>query len=48
MLRQITHTSVWVHDIDEALAFYTSKLGFEVRYDIREESWSWVVVAPPA
>jgi catechol 2,3-dioxygenase-like lactoylglutathione lyase family enzyme len=47
MLNQITHTGVWVHDIDEALAFYTSKLGFEVRYDIREESWSWVVVAPP-
>jgi catechol 2,3-dioxygenase-like lactoylglutathione lyase family enzyme len=47
MLSQITHTGVWVHDIDEALAFYTSKLGFEVRYDIREETWSWVVVAPP-
>jgi catechol 2,3-dioxygenase-like lactoylglutathione lyase family enzyme len=47
MLSQITHTGVWVHDIDEALAFYTSKLGFEVRYDIREATWSWVVVAPP-
>jgi catechol 2,3-dioxygenase-like lactoylglutathione lyase family enzyme len=47
MLSQITHTGIWVHDIDEALAFYTSKLGFEVRYDIREETWSWVVVAPP-
>lgn len=47
MLTQITHTGVWVHDIDEALAFYTDKLGFEVRFDIREETWSWVVVAPP-
>jgi catechol 2,3-dioxygenase-like lactoylglutathione lyase family enzyme len=47
MLNQITHTGVWVHDIDEALAFYTSKLGWEVRYDIREPTWSWVVVAPP-
>jgi catechol 2,3-dioxygenase-like lactoylglutathione lyase family enzyme len=47
MLSQITHTGVWVHDIDEALEFYTSDLGFEVRYDIREETWSWVVVAPP-
>lgn len=46
MLTQITHTGVWVHDIDEALAFYTDKLGFEVRFDIREETWSWVVVAP--
>jgi catechol 2,3-dioxygenase-like lactoylglutathione lyase family enzyme len=47
MLNQITHTGVWVHDIDEALEFYTSKLGFEVRHDIREPTWSWVVVAPP-
>src|SRR5437868_4566785 len=46
MLSQITHTGVWVHDIDEALAFYTSKLGFEVRSDIRESTWSWVLVAP--
>jgi catechol 2,3-dioxygenase-like lactoylglutathione lyase family enzyme len=47
MLTQITHAGVWVHDIDEALAFYVGKLGWEVRYDIREETWSWVVVAPP-
>jgi catechol 2,3-dioxygenase-like lactoylglutathione lyase family enzyme len=47
MLTQITHTGVWVHDIDEALAFYTDQLGFEVRFDIREATWSWVVVAPP-
>ena len=25
---------VWVHDQDEALAFYTQKLGFEVRSDV--------------
>jgi catechol 2,3-dioxygenase-like lactoylglutathione lyase family enzyme len=48
MLNRITHTGVWVHDIDEALAFYTDKLGFEVRHDIREPDWSWVVLAPPA
>jgi catechol 2,3-dioxygenase-like lactoylglutathione lyase family enzyme len=46
MLTQITHTGVWVHDIDEALEFYTEKLGFDVLFDIREETWSWVVVAP--
>ena len=46
MLTQITHTGVWVHDLDEALAFYTEKLGFDVLFDIREETWSWVVVAP--
>jgi catechol 2,3-dioxygenase-like lactoylglutathione lyase family enzyme len=47
MLTRITQTGVWVHDLDQALDFYTAKLGFEVRYDIREASWSWVVVAPP-
>jgi catechol 2,3-dioxygenase-like lactoylglutathione lyase family enzyme len=47
MLNQITHSGVWVHDVDEALDFYTLKLGFEVRYDIREPTWSWTVVAPP-
>ncbi|MGH7922531.1 MAG: VOC family protein [Candidatus Dormibacteraceae bacterium] len=46
MLSKITHTGVWVSDLDQALAFYTEKLGFEVRYDIRERDWSWTVVAP--
>jgi predicted enzyme related to lactoylglutathione lyase len=34
MLKQLTHTQVWVHDQDEALSFYTEKLGMEVREDI--------------
>lgn len=29
MLTRITHTSIVVRDQDEALAFYTAKLGFE-------------------
>jgi catechol 2,3-dioxygenase-like lactoylglutathione lyase family enzyme len=33
MLNTISHVGVWVHDQDEALAFYTEKLGFEVRQD---------------
>jgi catechol 2,3-dioxygenase-like lactoylglutathione lyase family enzyme len=33
MLDAISHVGVWVHDQDEALAFYTEKLGFEVRQD---------------
>jgi catechol 2,3-dioxygenase-like lactoylglutathione lyase family enzyme len=48
MITSITHTGVWVHDLDEALDFYTGKLGFEVRADIREPTWSWTVVAPLA
>jgi catechol 2,3-dioxygenase-like lactoylglutathione lyase family enzyme len=33
MFDTISHVAVWVHDQDEALAFYTEKLGFEVRQD---------------
>ena len=31
---RIANTQLWVHDQDEALAFYTSKLGMEVRSDV--------------
>ena len=34
MLKSLTTLSVWVHDQDEALAFYTEKLGFELRQDV--------------
>jgi catechol 2,3-dioxygenase-like lactoylglutathione lyase family enzyme len=34
MLKQLTHVQVWVHDQDEALAFYTKKLGMELRDDV--------------
>jgi catechol 2,3-dioxygenase-like lactoylglutathione lyase family enzyme len=39
-----------VADQDAALAFYTEKLGFEVRSDVRfgeNEEGRWVEVAPP-
>jgi catechol 2,3-dioxygenase-like lactoylglutathione lyase family enzyme len=29
----ISHTQLWVHDQDEALAFWTEKIGMEVRSD---------------
>jgi catechol 2,3-dioxygenase-like lactoylglutathione lyase family enzyme len=34
MLDAVSHVGVWVHDQDEAKAFYTEKLGFEVREDV--------------
>src|SRR5919201_382454 len=34
MLKQLTHAQVWVHDQDEALEFYTEKLGLELREDV--------------
>ena len=33
MLKQLTNVQVWVDDQDEALAFYTEKLGLELRED---------------
>ena len=31
---KIGNAQLWVHDQDEALAFYTEKLGLEVRVDV--------------
>jgi catechol 2,3-dioxygenase-like lactoylglutathione lyase family enzyme len=39
-----------VTDQDAALTFYTEKLGFEVRSDMRfgeHDEWRWLEVAPP-
>jgi catechol 2,3-dioxygenase-like lactoylglutathione lyase family enzyme len=50
MLKQLTHVQIWVHDQDEALAFYTEKLGFEVRADVtlpEMGDFRWLTVAPP-
>ena len=51
MLKQLTHVSVWVHDQDEALAFYTEKLGMELREDAtlpEAGGFRWLSVGPPA
>ena len=34
MLMNLTHVNVWVRDQDEALAFYTEKMGMELRDDV--------------
>ena len=45
---KIAHAQVWVHDQDEALDFYTQKLGMEVRADVSfpEEGFRWLTVGP--
>ena len=45
---KIANTQFWVHDQDEALAFYTKKLGWEVRADVTMEAWNfrWLCVGP--
>ena len=46
---KIANTQLWVHDQDEALAFYTEKLGFEVRNDVTMPemgNFRWLSVGP--
>jgi catechol 2,3-dioxygenase-like lactoylglutathione lyase family enzyme len=50
MLNQLANVQVWVHDQDEALAFYTDKLGFEVREDVTVPelgNFRWLSVGVP-
>jgi catechol 2,3-dioxygenase-like lactoylglutathione lyase family enzyme len=47
---KISTAQLWVHDQDEALAFYTEKLGFEVRSDVtlsEMDGFRWLTVSPP-
>ena len=49
-MMKLTHTQVWVHDQDEALAFYTEKLGMEVREDVTVPemgNFRWLTVGLP-
>jgi catechol 2,3-dioxygenase-like lactoylglutathione lyase family enzyme len=49
MITRLSHAGVWVLDQDEALAFYTTKLGFEVRTDARmDNGFRWLTVGPAA
>ena len=48
---KLANTQLWVHDQDEALAFYTEKLGFEIRSDVtlpEMGNFRWLSVGPAA
>ena len=50
MLKSLTNVNVWVHDQEEALAFYTDKLGMEVREDVTVPemgNFRWLTVGVP-
>lgn len=48
MKQQLAMVSLLVKDYDEAIDFYTRKLGFQLLEDSRvSETKRWVVVAPP-
>ncbi len=47
---KLSTAQLWVHDQDEALAFYTNKLGMEVRSDVtlaEMGDFRWLTVGPP-
>ena len=46
---KIANAQLWVHDQDEALAFYTQKVGLEVRIDVTMAemgNFRWLAVGP--
>jgi len=48
-MAKIANAQLWVHDQDEALAFYTHKLGWEVRADVtlpEMGNFRWLTVGP--
>jgi catechol 2,3-dioxygenase-like lactoylglutathione lyase family enzyme len=47
MITNLSHTTIWVLDQDEARDFYTTKLGFEVRIDETMDDFRWLTVSPP-
>ena len=50
MLNQLANVQVWVHDQDEALSFYTEKLGLELREDVTVPemgNFRWLSVGVP-
>jgi catechol 2,3-dioxygenase-like lactoylglutathione lyase family enzyme len=47
MITDLSHTTIWVLDQDEALEFYTQKLGFEVNTDATMDDFRWLTVSPP-
>jgi predicted enzyme related to lactoylglutathione lyase len=47
---RIASAQLWVHDQDEALAFYTEKLGMVTRADVTMPemgNFRWLTVSPP-
>jgi len=44
---QITLTSLMVEDQEQALRFYTGKLGFEKKHDIPMGTFRWLTVTSP-
>jgi catechol 2,3-dioxygenase-like lactoylglutathione lyase family enzyme len=44
MINRLAVTEIWVKDQNEALSFYTEKLGFEIRADVTNGDFRWISV----
>ena len=49
MITKVTHMTLLVQDQDEALDWYTEKLGFEIKADVPfpDNSARWLTITPP-
>lgn len=47
MVTRYSHATIFVRNQDDALEFYTEKLGFEKRIDASFDGFRWLTVAPP-
>ena len=47
MTQGVGVAGIYVHDQDEALAFYVEKLGFEVHTDAKNGDYRWLTVQYP-
>jgi predicted enzyme related to lactoylglutathione lyase len=46
MIDRLSHATIYVLDQDNAKAFYTEKLGFELREDVKMGNFRWLTVGP--
>jgi catechol 2,3-dioxygenase-like lactoylglutathione lyase family enzyme len=44
MINRLSVATIWVKDQNEALRFYTEKLGFEIRADFTNGDYRWLTV----
>lgn len=44
MINKLSVATIWVKDQNEALRFYTEKLGFEIRADVANGDYRWLTV----
>ena len=47
MITKLSHVSIFVNNQDEALKFYTEKLGFQVHTDVSmDNGFRWLTITP--